>query len=39
MVETGFVVVGVSIITIISTKFKCYVKSGGWSCACGFSWH
>ena len=26
MVETGFVVAGVSIITIILTKFKFYVK-------------
>ena len=37
MVETGFVVAGVSIITIILTKFKFYVKKNGdWSCACGF---
>ena len=36
MVETGFVVAGVSIITIILTKFKFYVKNGDWSCACGF---
>ena len=36
MVETGFVVAGVSIITIILTKFKFYVKNGEWSCACGF---
>ena len=37
MVEAGFVVAGVSIITIILTKFKFfYVKNGDWSCACGF---
>ena len=37
MVETGFVVAGVSIITIILTKFKFYLKKNGdWSCACGF---
>ena len=37
MVETGFVVAGVSIITIILTKFKFYVKKNGeWSSACGF---
>ena len=36
MVGTGFVVAGVSIITIILTKFKFYVKNCDWSCACGF---
>ena len=36
MVETGFVVAGVSIITIILTNFKFYVKNCNWSCACGF---
>ena len=35
MVETGFVVAGVSIITIILTKLKFYVKRDGY-CACGF---
>ena len=36
MVETGFIVAGVSIITIVLTKFKFYVKNGDWSCGCGF---
>jgi len=36
MVETGFIVAGVSIITIVLTKFKFYVKNGDWSCGSGF---
>lgn len=37
MVETGFVVAGVSLLTVVITKFKCYVKkNGNWSCGCGF---
>jgi hypothetical protein len=34
-VETGFVVAGASLITVIITKLKCYVKKNGslnWGC-------
>ena len=35
-VETGFIVAGVPIITIVLTKVKFYVKNGDFSCVCGF---
>ena len=38
MVETGFVVAFTSILTIVISKFKFYVKKNGrWSCGCGFT--
>ena len=38
MVETGFVVACTSIITIIVSKFKFYIKKNGkWTCGCGFT--
>ena len=36
--ETGFVVAFTSIITIIVSKFKFYIKKNGkWTCGCGFT--
>ena len=38
MVETGFVVACTSIISIIVSKFKFYIKKNGkWTCGCGFT--
>lgn len=37
MVETGFVVAGASLLTVVITKLKCYIKkNGNWSLGCGF---
>ena len=36
--ETGFVVAFTSILTIVITKFKLYIKKNGrWTCGCGFT--
>ena len=36
--ETGFVVALTSILTIIVSKFKFYIKKNGkWTCGCGFT--
>ena len=36
--ETGFIVAATSIITIIVSKFKFYIKKNGkWTCGCGFT--